>query len=180
VAVLEKHILKEKQGSKKSFYDKVIPPHVYKSKCVNFFLWLRLILESKNAYENPMEIKEYKEEDQAIVSAIYKAFEELDNNIHQFARTGYPIGYPQLARPGACALISVNMNNKIYVANLGDSQGLLIREKKTKPQASSSAASTFKDQYNIYHFHPHASCNFPYNKINQKLKTTTPRKQTKN
>ena len=107
-------------------------------------------------------MSEYKEEDQPIISAIYKAFEKLDNDYRKFASTGYKIGHGQLARPGACALVTLNFKNKIFVANLGDSQGLIIRENYSSP-ASASSADSYKDKYNIYSYEPNVTCNYFYN-----------------
>lgn len=115
-----------------------------------------LTSEKPNAFEYPLAVKEYKEEDQPIISAIYKAFEELDNQYRDFVRTGYGIGHPQLARPGACALVSINYNDKIYVANLGDSQGMIIRNSdKVK---KNSALEKLNDKFNIYDFSPSVKC----------------------
>lgn len=103
-------------------------------------------------------MSKYKEEDQAVVSAIYKAFESLDNKYREFANLGYDIGHAGLARPGACALVTINFKNKIYVANLGDSQGLLIR-KKSAQASSAPQTPSFDDKYNIYQFKPDETCN---------------------
>ena len=36
------------------------------------------------------------------------------------------MGFGNLANVGSCALLSLVINNKIYVANLGDSKGILL------------------------------------------------------
>lgn len=39
---------------------------------------------------------------------------------------------PELSKIGACALLVLVVNNTVYAANAGDSQGLLISEEKGK------------------------------------------------
>jgi len=45
----------------------------------------------------------------------------------QVARVGFNNGYPKTAYVGACALVAVVHNDKVYVANAGDCKGLLLR-----------------------------------------------------
>jgi pyruvate dehydrogenase phosphatase len=46
----------------------------------------------------------------------------------QLARKGYDLGFANLARVGSCCLCSVVINNKVYVANIGDSRGVMIQK----------------------------------------------------
>jgi pyruvate dehydrogenase phosphatase len=39
------------------------------------------------------------------------------------------MGYPKVAYVGSCALIAIVKDNKLYVANAGDSKGVLLRRK---------------------------------------------------
>jgi serine/threonine protein phosphatase PrpC len=122
---------------------------------------MKIIIQGElNAFEYPLEVSKYKEEDQAVISAIYKAFEELDNKYRKFASVGYDIGHANLARPGACALVTINFRNKIYVANLGDSQGLLIRKNNASKASSAPVSDSFDDKYKIYQFKPNATCKY--------------------
>ena len=66
---------------------------------------------------------------------------------------------------GACALVSVHLNDKLYIANLGDSQGLFIKKfDKTQKEKQESAAvkantsSDYQDHYNIYQYTPSIFC----------------------
>lgn len=49
-----------------------------------------------------------------------------------FAKSVYSFGVPEICKIGACALLVVVVGNKVYSANAGDSQGLLISEDKGK------------------------------------------------
>ena len=40
---------------------------------------------------------------------------------------GYNLGFPSLAKVGSCALVTLVINSKLYVANIGDCQGVLFR-----------------------------------------------------
>jgi serine/threonine protein phosphatase PrpC len=37
-------------------------------------------------------------------------------------------GYPKVAYVGSCALIALVHNNKLYIANAGDSKAVLLRK----------------------------------------------------
>lgn len=39
------------------------------------------------------------------------------------------MGYPKVAYVGSCALVAIVKDNKLYVANAGDSKGVLLRRK---------------------------------------------------
>jgi pyruvate dehydrogenase phosphatase len=40
------------------------------------------------------------------------------------------MGYPKVAYVGSCALVAIVKDNKLYVANAGDSKGVLLRRKE--------------------------------------------------
>jgi serine/threonine protein phosphatase PrpC len=56
----------------------------------------------------------------------------VENKALEFARSYYEFGMPELSKIGACALLVLVVNNTVYAANAGDSQGLLISEEKGK------------------------------------------------
>ena len=70
--------------------------------------------------------------DDKVKQAITKGFEKMENELLQIAKAGYENGYPQAAYAGACALVAIVHNNKLYVANAGDSKGVLLRQKCNK------------------------------------------------
>lgn len=70
--------------------------------------------------------------DNQVKQAITKAFEKMESELFQVAKLGYDTGFPQAAYVGACALVAIVHNNKLYVANAGDSKGVLLRQKCDK------------------------------------------------
>jgi len=66
--------------------------------------------------------------DKEIAESITKAFAKCEEEWINTARTAFHGGYPHAARVGACALVAVVKDNKVYVANAGDSKGMLVRK----------------------------------------------------
>lgn len=74
----------------------------------------------------------FSDEKEMIVESIKQAFDEVEGKFLEIAREGYAIGFPRMGRVGACALVVVVANNRVYAANAGDSQGLVLEEKDGK------------------------------------------------
>lgn len=72
--------------------------------------------------------KTRKKGEKEIKDCITKAFERVEADWVNTARTAFHAGYPHAARVGACALVAVVVDNKLYVANAGDSKAALIRK----------------------------------------------------
>jgi serine/threonine protein phosphatase PrpC len=72
--------------------------------------------------------KTKKKGEKEIKDCIIKAFERVEADWVNTARTAFHAGYPHAARVGACALVAVVVDNKLYVANAGDSKAALIRK----------------------------------------------------
>lgn len=68
--------------------------------------------------------------DSLIHHAIEDTFKELEENYIAKVKSNYEFGFGNLANVGSCALLTYVFNNKIYVANLGDSKGVLIKDHK--------------------------------------------------
>lgn len=68
-------------------------------------------------------------EDRVMIDSLKDAFNDVEESFLKIARAGYELGFPQLGRVGACALVVVVANNKLYTANAGDSQGLVFEVK---------------------------------------------------
>jgi serine/threonine protein phosphatase PrpC len=51
----------------------------------------------------------------------------MEQELLNVARAGFDNGFPSAAYAGACALVALVHNNKLYVANSGDSKGVLLR-----------------------------------------------------
>lgn len=74
------------------------------------------------------ELTSDKMSEKQIKAAIAKAFDRMEQELLQVARAGFDNGFPDAAYAGACALVAVVHNNKLYVANSGDSKGVLLRQ----------------------------------------------------
>ena len=71
--------------------------------------------------------KSYKKGDKEIVESIKSAFARIEKDWVDTARAAFHGGYPHAARVGSCALVPVVRDNKVYVANAGDSKAAIIR-----------------------------------------------------
>lgn len=54
----------------------------------------------------------------------------MEEEFYQVALQAYQMGFPSVARVGACALTAVIVNDKVYSANLGDCKGVLVNLEK--------------------------------------------------
>ena len=70
--------------------------------------------------------------DDNIRKAINDTFDNIERDYIDLIKTSYKLGFGKLASVGACALVTVVINNKLYVANLGDSKGILFSRIKRK------------------------------------------------
>lgn len=66
--------------------------------------------------------------DDLVKSSINAAFEQVENEFLEIARNGYELGFGKFAGVGACCLCAVVLNQKLYVANIGDCRGILLRK----------------------------------------------------
>jgi pyruvate dehydrogenase phosphatase len=57
-----------------------------------------------------------------------KAYERLEEEWLKVARVSFHNGFPKAGYVGSCALVAIVHNNKLYVANAGDSKGVLLRK----------------------------------------------------
>ena len=53
------------------------------------------------------------------------------------------MGYPKVAYVGSCALVAIVKDNKLYVANAGDSKAVLLRKKEDGSYEYSKVSKTF-------------------------------------
>jgi pyruvate dehydrogenase phosphatase len=58
-------------------------------------------------------------------------------------RDAFDKGYPKIAYVGSCALIAVVKDNKLYVANAGDSKAVLLRKKNDNTYERIKVSKTF-------------------------------------
>ena len=68
--------------------------------------------------------------DEEICAAITEGFNQLEKQWIDIAQKAFHGGFPKAAYVGSCALISIVHDNKLYVANAGDSKASLLRKTK--------------------------------------------------
>lgn len=64
--------------------------------------------------------------DEEIKKAINEAFNKVENEWYEITKVAFHNGFPKAAYMGSCALIAVVHNNKLYVANAGDSKACVL------------------------------------------------------
>lgn len=74
------------------------------------------------------ELKNAKTEKE-IKQAMLNAFDRVEQDWVKLAKDAFNMGYPKVAYVGSCALVAIVKDNKLYVANAGDSKGALLRKK---------------------------------------------------
>lgn len=52
----------------------------------------------------------------------------MEEEWEAFAQPAFQNGFAKVAYMGSCCLIAVILDNKLYVANLGDSKAVLLRQ----------------------------------------------------
>ena len=72
-------------------------------------------------------IKGAKSEEQ-VKEAIRKSFAKLESEWVDFVSVGFTHGFAKTAYVGSCAIIAVVIDNKLYIANAGDSKAVLLRQ----------------------------------------------------
>ena len=65
--------------------------------------------------------------DDQVKAAIETAFDKLEAELLTVAQTGFRAGFAKPAYVGSCALVAIVHGNKLYVANSGDSKGIMLR-----------------------------------------------------
>ena len=73
------------------------------------------------------QLKGAKTESQ-IKDAIKKAFEMIENEWLEVAKSGFNNGFAKTAYVGSCALVGLVIDNKLYTASCGDSKAVILRE----------------------------------------------------
>jgi pyruvate dehydrogenase phosphatase len=65
--------------------------------------------------------------DEQIKQAIARAYNRVEEDWVKLTREAFDKGFPKVAYVGSCALVAVVKDNKLYVANAGDSKAVLLR-----------------------------------------------------
>ena len=63
-----------------------------------------------------------------IVEAIANGYQRFEKEWYEMAKASFEAGYPKAGYVGSCALVAIITENKVYVANAGDSKGVLLRK----------------------------------------------------
>jgi pyruvate dehydrogenase phosphatase len=74
------------------------------------------------------ELKKAKSEAQ-VKDALVKAYTRIETDWYELAKSAFDKGFPQAAYVGSCALVAIIHDNKLYVANAGDSKAVMLRKK---------------------------------------------------
>ena len=73
--------------------------------------------------------------DDQVKEAIEKAFGQMEDSWLEVARLTFDYGFAQTAYVSSTALVVLVCNNKLYVANCGDSKAVLVSKELTKDDA---------------------------------------------
>lgn len=73
------------------------------------------------------ELKQAKTEEQ-VKQAIKNAYTRVENDWVEVAKAAFEKGFPKVAYVGSCALVAIVHDNKVYVANAGDSKAVILRK----------------------------------------------------
>jgi hypothetical protein len=90
----------------------------------------RLFNYFDNTYMNLKETKKNLSEDELVINALLKTFEQVEKEFYDISINLYRRGEGKQATVGSCVTISVISMNKIYTAQLGDSKAKLFRKNK--------------------------------------------------
>jgi pyruvate dehydrogenase phosphatase len=89
------------------------------------------------------ELKKAGNSDAAIQNAIKAAYNKVEADWVSLAKDAFDKGFPKVAYVGSCALVAVVKDNKLYVANAGDSKAALLRKKPDGTLEYIKASKTF-------------------------------------
>ena len=67
--------------------------------------------------------------DEQVKEAIYKAFDQLEAEWKEVAKITFDKGFATTAYVSSTALVAIVHDNKLFVANSGDSKAVLLRKK---------------------------------------------------
>jgi len=70
-------------------------------------------------------------------------FNRLEDEWKSIASASFHGGFPKAATIGACALVAIVHNNKLYVANAGDSKAALLRKRANGMYERIKVSKTF-------------------------------------
>lgn len=89
------------------------------------------------------ELAKGQKNDDQVKQAIRNAYKRVEDDWVKVASEAFDKGYPQVAYVGSCALVAVVKDNKLYVANAGDSKGALLKKKEDGSYEYVKVSTTF-------------------------------------
>lgn len=60
--------------------------------------------------------------------AISDAFKQIEEEWESFSAVAFKLGFAKTAYVGSCALVALVVDDRMYVANSGDSKAVMLRE----------------------------------------------------
>jgi pyruvate dehydrogenase phosphatase len=107
-------------------------------------------LKNSNAYyaavfdgHGGWQVAENAKTEEDIKKAIKIAYDRVEKDWVTLAQQAFTMGYPKIAYVGSCALVTVVKDNKLYVANAGDSKAVLLRKKDDGSYEHIKVSKTF-------------------------------------
>ena len=89
------------------------------------------------------ELKKASKNEKDIKQAILNAYNRVEEDWVKLTKDAFEMGFPKVAYVGSCALIAVVKDNKLYVANAGDSKAALLRKKDDGTYERIKVSKTF-------------------------------------
>ena len=125
--VEDKYLLKPiSLGDNKGYFMAVFDGHGgdYVSQYANSVIYDYFL----SAYNN---IPSCSNEEEKVTMAIKSSFNKIEKEIYKESYERYLKGEGRAATVGSCALLGIVVNNKLYMANLGDSKARMFSVKET-------------------------------------------------
>ena len=68
--------------------------------------------------------------EEQVKTAINNSFDRVEEEFKRVATEAYKMHYADICQTGSCCLSTLVINNKIYVANIGDCRAVLLTEQE--------------------------------------------------
>jgi len=89
------------------------------------------------------ELTKASKSEKDVKQAIINAYNKVEEDWVKLTKEAFDKGFPKVAYVGSCALIAVVKDNKLYVANAGDSKAVLLRKKDDNTYERIKVSKTF-------------------------------------
>ena len=88
-----------------------------------------MLMKNMHLYIDEELKKCWSKGEKEITQSIINGFKRAEDEWTKIAEVAFHNGFPKAGYAGSCALVAVVHENKVYVANAGDSKGVLLRKK---------------------------------------------------